>query len=90
MINNVVWNKKFPFFPFYLYTFLETKRLYADICNGDYYCNETLNFICPTVPGRKKLYLIYSIIYSIKEHVIVQLGAMITHVIVDQIGFMMD
>ncbi|CAF0927464.1 unnamed protein product [Rotaria sp. Silwood1] len=29
----------------------ETKRLYGDICNADFYCNETLNFICPTVPG---------------------------------------
>ncbi|CAF2395599.1 unnamed protein product [Rotaria sp. Silwood2] len=29
----------------------ETKRLYGDICDADFYCNETLNFICPTVPG---------------------------------------
>ncbi|CAF1317696.1 unnamed protein product [Rotaria sordida] len=29
----------------------ETKRLYGDICNADFYCNETLNFICPTLPG---------------------------------------
>ena len=32
-------------------TILEIKRLYGDICNGDYYCNETLNFICPIIPG---------------------------------------
>lgn len=29
----------------------ETKRMYGDICNGDFYCNETLNFICPPTPG---------------------------------------
>jgi len=43
----------FVFLFCFLFVYIETKRLYGDVCDGDYYCNETLNLICPTVAGRK-------------------------------------
>ncbi|CAF1094060.1 unnamed protein product [Didymodactylos carnosus] len=33
------------------YLICQTKKLYTDICDGNFYCNETLNLICPTVPN---------------------------------------
>ena len=50
-------NSHWYFIPFSVY-FLETKRLYGDVCNGDYYCNETLNFVCPMTPGTDEKTLI--------------------------------